>query len=57
MSGAASLTAMQLRAALVVLDEAVEEVGAEESHFPGRERLNRRLREKGLNQPGEPDPW
>lgn len=56
-AGAPSLTALQLRFALLVVDEALEAVGESESQFPGRERLNRGLSSKGLHRPGEPDPW
>jgi hypothetical protein len=55
--GAASLSAEALRYALLIVDEALEAVGAETAQFPGRERLNKGLAHKGLHRPGEPDPW
>ena len=43
------LTRDQLRAALLLVDEAVEFAGKEATCFPGRERLNRGLSQKGAS--------
>ena len=55
--GVASLSAYELRYALLITDEAIEAVGGETPQFPGRERLNKGLGAKGLHRAGEPDPW
>lgn len=81
------LTSEQLRACLLLVDEAIEFAGPESTQvrlacscvlgrgravfgpskrpdfaavmvqFPGRERLNRGLSQRGLHRAGEPDPW